>query len=724
MPITQTITALPTPPSSTADDSATFSAKADASLAAMVGMVAEFNTAAGQANTLETNVTALEAAATTSKNAAALSEGNAGTSEANALASKNAAAVSEGNAAVSEANSLAYLQAYRATSYGALAADPIVDPNGNPPTEGDEYFNTVSKLILRFNGATWQASDISTANLAASSGSALVGQDTTTVAGVFKDRMFRRVADVAALRALDKTKNTAAKITAYAADTGAAAGDYLYDSADATTAESLPYVIVATDGGRWKLNSPMMPAPQDALPVGLITRDRGQIGPVIPRQLGLSADNAQVSLDLPLHIGTRRNLWQYTEDFASNRYTAGGATKQADTIVVDGITLTRLTSANFYGSITTNFSGLGLAPFVAGQRYLMSYYVVNRGDLEQFFWMRPLAGGNYGHGAKLAAPRMRRVWQEVQAVSTSAVTAITTPTTALGGETSGNYWFFQGTLDTGATSLEMFVGGFMFEKLAISTYKDGIALIGDSTMAGSSGKVDLTNSREVSTWLGALLNVNVFNRAVGGDQTSSMDARWAADMTPLAVNCRYAIIQGGINDVANSRLLADIKTSIGSMVTKATADGMTPILFTCTPTASIAAVAAKESDRLALNAWMKQTYPYVIDIASVVADPHNPAYLRRAKDWYGDGTHYGVKAKRAIAAYVAQWSGWNFITPSPYQAIPVDTYNPPAAALTHNGIKLLGAQSAAIANATDAATAITQLNLLLAAARTHGLIAT
>lgn len=40
------------------------------------------------------------------------------------------------------------------------------------------------------------------------------------------------------------------------------------------------------------------------------------------------------------------------------------------------------------------------------------------------------------------------------------------------------------------------------------------------------------------------------------------------------------------------------------------------------------------------------------------------------------------------------------------------------------GGKVVGAQAAAIASATDAASAITQLNLWLAAARTHGLIAT
>ena len=39
-------------------------------------------------------------------------------------------------------------------------------------------------------------------------------------------------------------------------------------------------------------------------------------------------------------------------------------------------------------------------------------------------------------------------------------------------------------------------------------------------------------------------------------------------------------------------------------------------------------------------------------------------------------------------------------------------------------VKVIGAQGAAIINATDGSSAITQLNLLLAAARTHGLIAT
>lgn len=85
------------------------------------------------------------------------------------------------DAAASAAQALGYLNTIRTTSYGAYASDPATDPLGNPPTVGDEYFNTTSNLLKRFNGTTWQASDINTANLAAPSGSSLVGYGTGTV---------------------------------------------------------------------------------------------------------------------------------------------------------------------------------------------------------------------------------------------------------------------------------------------------------------------------------------------------------------------------------------------------------------------------------------------------------------------------------------------------------------------------------------------------------------
>lgn len=92
-----------------------------------------------------------------------------------AASSAGASVSSASDAAASASEARSYLLTYRTTSYGALSADPDLDPAGNAPTVGDEYFNTTANLLKRFNGATWQASDISTANLATGGGAALVG---------------------------------------------------------------------------------------------------------------------------------------------------------------------------------------------------------------------------------------------------------------------------------------------------------------------------------------------------------------------------------------------------------------------------------------------------------------------------------------------------------------------------------------------------------------------
>jgi hypothetical protein len=58
---------------------------------------------------------------------------------------------------------------------GAAATDPALRPDGTANQVGDEYFNTTAGLLKRWNGASWQASDINTANLAANTGATLVG---------------------------------------------------------------------------------------------------------------------------------------------------------------------------------------------------------------------------------------------------------------------------------------------------------------------------------------------------------------------------------------------------------------------------------------------------------------------------------------------------------------------------------------------------------------------
>jgi hypothetical protein len=71
------------------------------------------------------------------------------------------------------------LTEFRDIYYGARSSDPTTKPSGAAMAVGDEYFYTggIPNLLKRWNGSLWQASDISTANLAASGGAGMVGAD-------------------------------------------------------------------------------------------------------------------------------------------------------------------------------------------------------------------------------------------------------------------------------------------------------------------------------------------------------------------------------------------------------------------------------------------------------------------------------------------------------------------------------------------------------------------
>lgn len=87
------------------------------------------------------------------------------------LSASGILAGSAANAEAAAATKTAIDYKYR----GALAADPATRTDGTANQTGDEVFNTSAGLLKRWNGAIWQASDISTANLAAPGGADLVG---------------------------------------------------------------------------------------------------------------------------------------------------------------------------------------------------------------------------------------------------------------------------------------------------------------------------------------------------------------------------------------------------------------------------------------------------------------------------------------------------------------------------------------------------------------------
>jgi hypothetical protein len=379
--------------------------------------------------------------------------------------------------------------------------------------------------------------------------------------------------------------------------------------------------------------------------------------------IGLGYSNGALHINGNLQLGAIRNLISYSTNI-TNMSVINATKDTTRSVTFKNILMQRIYGSNFYSASNANLVGTGVI-LTAGKKYLISCYVLSVGDTEKFVWMRNLsAGGDNGHNARLVDGTVRRIWALAQATTTGKLDLMPNPAVALGaGPNNDPYWF---ALNRSSVSIDLRIGGFMIEQVPDAT-KMGVAVIGDSTVQGAAGSVDLASSTEWTRWAEGQLNVPFFNRGVGGNTTANMRSRWVTDMTPLAVNASHAIIQGGINDIVQGRLLADIQTDILWMRDQSVTDGMTPVICTCTPTSSIQANTAYEAMRQALNLWIKQTFDLVLDLDKVVRDPTNPALLRQKSGWVGDGIHFDTQAKRAIGIYIAKWPFWGFITPSPYQ---------------------------------------------------------
>lgn len=386
-------------------------------------------------------------------------------------------------------------------------------------------------------------------------------------------------------------------------------------------------------------------------------------------QSAIARLNGAVRINEPLAIGGSQNKVPYSEDFSWAYWTTTNSTKTpSDQISFRGVSLTRYLAANYYSRLSINLSSGAPGRLVTGTRYLISFYATNLAG-EVFVWNSPnSSSGDYGHGGRLVDRRVRRIWFLVCAYDTNNLDVGTNPTLTLGATNSGGPNVLNSAMINAATTFDGYVGGVQLETVE-STYIDGVAVIGDSTVAGSSGKKDLRNSKEWTRYAESLLNCSFFNRGVGGERLDQMDARWATDMTPLAGRSKYAVIQGGINDISGTRTLADMQTSINSMVSKATTDGMLPVVCTCTAFAAAAADPTKETLRQSLNSWIRSTFVRVLDLSAVIDDPVMTNYIRRDPAWYGDETHFGDAAKRAVGTYVAAQPFWDFIQPSPYQKV-------------------------------------------------------
>lgn len=387
----------------------------------------------------------------------------------------------------------------------------------------------------------------------------------------------------------------------------------------------------------------------------------------------LGLDNAKGSLNRVMNLGKTNNLMHYSEDIAQSNYAYVNTIPGGDEVTWNGIKLEDLTINNFYDSMRTQLSTLNVR-LTPGARYLVSYYslALIPEESEEFFWNRSLvSAGSFGHGARMLTRAVRRQWMLVEAVTATTVDAINDDPTVEMGAASGTdlYWLFGGSFND-PINYKVYVGGFQIEPVE-GTPKQGVAVIGDSVTAGSSGEKDLPPSRQWTRYAEAALNVPFFNRAIGGQNTTQMDARWGTDITPLAVNCSHAVIMASVNDFNGSGIgVAQTKSNITSMYNKAIADGMVPIVGTVQSRAPT--YSGYEADRVEVNDWIKSTFPRVIDADRVLSDMYESGVLDRAwvaEDYVHPAGYTGTSiASKALGLYVASLNFWDFLKPSAYQA--------------------------------------------------------
>lgn len=145
---------------------------------------------------------------------------------------------------------------YQDAAGSTANANPVIL---NERGEATVYGSGNYRMILQNSaGATiWDRDNVSASpssvELSGPDGAANVGYADSTLDVYLKSRISRVVDTIAALRALDKTRFTRAFVTGYYGVGDGGGGDYWYDSSDTTTADNGGSVIVATDGGRWKL---------------------------------------------------------------------------------------------------------------------------------------------------------------------------------------------------------------------------------------------------------------------------------------------------------------------------------------------------------------------------------------------------------------------------------------------------------------------------------------
>jgi lysophospholipase L1-like esterase len=201
-----------------------------------------------------------------------------------------------------------------------------------------------------------------------------------------------------------------------------------------------------------------------------------------------------------------------------------------------------------------------------------------------------------------------------------------------------------------------------------------IVALGDSI---TDGRGSTTNAND--RWTDALaqrlaaakLGVGVLNHGIGGGRVLldglGPNAMSRFDRDVLAQpDARWLIVFEAINDIgtfdpdgskpkpAHDALVRQLTTAYGQMIAKAHDAGIKVYGATVTPFMDCMPYHPKpitETDRIAVNAWIRGHFDAVLDFDKAVRDPVRPDHLAPAYD-SGDGLHLSPGGYRALAAAI------------------------------------------------------------------------
>ncbi|MER9628387.1 hypothetical protein [Mesorhizobium sp. M0296] len=366
------------------------------------------------------------------------------------------------------------------------------------------------------------------------------------------------------------------------------------------------------------------------------------------------------------YYGRQVNWNSKSEDLTDVHYAKDTLTLVAgDTVKWQGITLQRITNTGGFGGTRIRDLRGSDYPLIPGKRYLASVVAWApfietdsegiEGPWNRFMWLQSVANGNtFGSGAKLLGPVPRRISILIEADTTTTFKVVADPRLSLSAQTGSSTsfgWYYPNFPLGGAAPapMDIYIGGMQIEEAPNQTEKTGIVTLGTSIDVGGGGAgigAMWTSGRGWPRWLEGLLNVPIYCASVGGQSSATILARFDTDVAPLAASARDIVLCHNVNDFSTGFNSATYRSNWQQINDKAVLAGFRVIHMTI-QRRSVYDYANGAADLEAENAYIKATYPFVIERDKVLQDAFNANLLNRFYE--SDGIHQSHRANRAFA---------------------------------------------------------------------------